>query len=139
MVIFVLDASAVIRFLDGEPGVHEVTEMFLNAVRGQCRLLISAVNWGEIAGKLHKKHGKDKAQEYLHRLLAKGLEVVPATAQRAESAAIIASDHRIPYADSFGVELASDSTDHVLVTADFDVKPVEVQIKIVFLPVKPKP
>jgi hypothetical protein len=40
---------------------------------------------------------------------------------------------KIPYADAFEVELASDSADHVLLTADFDVKPAACDVKIEFL------
>ncbi len=40
---------------------------------------------------------------------------------------------------AFGVELAADSAEHILVTADFDVKPAERDVHIEFLPVKLKP
>jgi hypothetical protein len=43
------------------------------------------------------------------------------------------------YADCFGVELAMDSRDHILVTADFGAKPAENDIRIEFLPTKPTP
>ena len=42
----------------------------------------------------------------------------------------------IPYVDAFGVELASDSRDHVFVTADFDFKPASRDVTIEFLPAK---
>ncbi len=137
MVSNVLDASAVIRFLDGEPGVREVTEMFLEALHGRCELLISAVNWGEVAGKLFQRHGAAKTTTALSALLRKGLKVVEATGERASAAAIIKVTYKIPYADAFGVELASDSPQHVLVTADFDVAPAQGLINITFLPKKP--
>jgi hypothetical protein len=44
--------------------------------------------------------------------------------------------HDIPYADAFGVELVSDSADHVLVTADFGLKAAAHAVKIEFLPRK---
>jgi len=49
------------------------------------------------------------------------------------------AETQISYADAFGVELASDSPDHILVTADYGVKPAEQDIRIEFLPIKPKP
>jgi hypothetical protein len=48
-------------------------------------------------------------------------------------------EHGIPYADAFGVELAGDSTEHILVTADFDAKPAADRIRIEFLPPKLNP
>jgi hypothetical protein len=47
--------------------------------------------------------------------------------------------YKVAYADAFGIELASDSKDHVLVTADYGVRPAEHDIRIEFLPTKPKP
>ena len=42
---------------------------------------------------------------------------------------------KIPYVDSFAVELAS-QPNHILVTADFDFKPAANIISIEFLPTK---
>jgi hypothetical protein len=55
----------------------------------------------------------------LARLEAFGLEVVPASAESAVRTSLIKLKREIPYVDAFGVELAADSPDHVLVTADF--------------------
>lgn len=70
----------------------------------------------------------------LARLEAFGSEVVPASAERAVRASLIKLKRKIPYVDAFGVELAADSPDYVLVTADFDLKPASKGIKIEFLP-----
>jgi predicted nucleic acid-binding protein len=137
MVTFVLDASAILRFLDGEAGVDRVKEIFTRALRHECKVIVSALNWGEVAGKLYKRHGPDTAANRMTRLLRKNLDVVPVTAERAVRSAFTKEDRKIPYADSFGVELAGDSIDHVLVTADFDVMPAAKDITIEFLPTKP--
>jgi predicted nucleic acid-binding protein len=138
MVTFVLDASAILRFLDGEAGVERIKEIFRGALRDEWKVVVSAVNWGEVVGKLHKRHGPATAANRTDRLLRKRLEVVPATASRAARAGIIKVDRNIPYADAFGVELAGDSADHVLITADFDFKPAAQHIAIEFLPAKTK-
>jgi hypothetical protein len=65
--------------------------------------------------------------------------VVPVTQERAARAAALSLRYKIPYVDSFALELASDTPDHRLVTADFDFKPAEQDISIEFLPPKPKP
>jgi PIN domain nuclease of toxin-antitoxin system len=137
VVIFVLDASAILRFLDGEAGVERVKDIFRRALKDDCRVMISAVNWGEVVGKLHKRHDPATAANRTARLLRKNLEVIPATAERAARSGIIKESKKIPYADAFGVELTSDSPDHILVTADFDVLPPTSDITIEFLPAKP--
>jgi PIN domain nuclease of toxin-antitoxin system len=139
MVTYVLDASAVLRFLDGEAGVDRVKDIFRRTLRNECNVVISAVNWGEVVGKLHQRHGRSVALNRGDRLLRKKLEVIPATALRAGRSAIIKVDKGIPYADAFGVELAGDSPEHILVTADFDVKPAAQDVAVEFLPVKTKP
>ena len=134
---FVLDASAILRFLDGEAGVIRVKEIFRSALRDECKVVVSAVNWGEVIGKLHLRHSPEIASNRSSRLLRKRLEIIPATAERAVRAAILKVTHKIPYADAFGVELAGDSTNHILITADFDVLPAANTISIEFLPTKP--
>jgi predicted nucleic acid-binding protein len=137
MVTFVLDASAILRFLDGEPGVDRVKDIFRCTLQGECKVVISAVNWGEVVGKLHKRYGSATAANRANRLLRKKLEVIAVTAERAERSGVIKETKKIPYADAFGVELAGDSADHVLVTGDFDVLPAAGDITIEFLPTKP--
>jgi uncharacterized protein with PIN domain len=137
VVTFVLDASAILRFLDGEAGGVRVKEIFRRALRDECKLVISAVNWGEVVGILHKRHGPAIAANRTARLLRTKLEVVAATAERAARSGMIKANKGIPYADAFGVELAGDSREHVLITGDFDVLPATNDITIEFLPTKP--
>ena len=136
--MYVLDASALLRYLDGEEGVYRMREIIKSHVNLESHILISAVNWGEVVGTLIKRGDSGAASATLRELRDLSLQIVPATAQRCERAAQIKAIHSIPYADAFGVELAGDSRDHVLVTADFDVRPAENAIRIEFLPAKAK-
>ena len=70
-----LDASALLAYLQREPGFEAVRE----ALRE--RAAISAVNLAEVAGKL-KARGKDP-ERIVRRLLAMGLEVLPFTLEEA--------------------------------------------------------
>lgn len=133
---YVLDASAVLRYLDGEAGAERVKEIVKEHLAGTGRVAVSAMHWGEVAGIVLKRHGRAKMGDVLSRLAAFGFEVVPASAERAVRSALIKVERKIPYADAFGVELAADSAEHVLVTADFDVKAAEGDVRIEFLPVK---
>lgn len=139
MVTYVLDASAVLRFLDNESGADRVEQIITRHLAGKDRVAISAIHWGEIAGIVMKRNGEAGMHAALSRLSAFGFDVVPATAERAVHSATIKNLQKIPYADAFGVDLASDSSQHVLVTADFDIKPAQKSIRIEFLPVKKKP
>lgn len=134
--IYVLDASAILRYLDGEAGAGRVKEIVKEHLAGTGQVVVSAVHWGEVAGIVLKRHGRVKMDDVLSRLSAFGFEVVAASAERAVRSALIKVERKIPYADAFGVELAGDSAEHVLVTADFDVKPAAGDVRIEFLPGK---
>lgn len=136
MVIYALDASAVLRYLDGEAGSDRVAEIIESHLAGSCSAIISAVHWGEIAGVICKFHGRSTMDGVLARLEALGLEIVPVNPERAVRASLLKLKRKIPYVDAFGVELATESSDRVLVTADFDLKPAIKDVKIEFLPTK---
>ena len=70
-----LDASALLAYLQREPGFEAVWEALREGAA------ISAVNLAEVAGKL-KARGKDP-ERIVRRLLAMGLEVLPFTLEEA--------------------------------------------------------
>jgi predicted nucleic acid-binding protein len=116
MLTYVLDTSAPIRLLDSEPGWERVDD-----------LLASANRYPEAV-----------AAQVEMRFSGYPIIIVPADSARATNAGRLKLKYNIGYADSFGVELALQSPDHVLVTADYGVKPAEHDIRIEFLPTKPK-
>lgn len=130
---YVLDASALVRFLDGKDGAERVKNIFADAANAECKVVISAVNWGEVTGVVAKRHGRALADGLHAELAPYGLEVVPVTAERAHRASYIKLELGIPFADCFAVELAS-ASERVLVTADFDFKPAADSISVEFLP-----
>ncbi len=136
MVTYVLDSSAILRYLDDEAGAARVAEIIKSHLAGSCAAMIAAPHWGEVAGITCKAHGRDAMELVLSRLSAFALELVPADAERAVRAALIKVKRQIPYVDAFGVELAAESSDRVFVTADFDFKPASRDVKIEFLPEK---
>lgn len=135
MVIYALDASAVLRFIDKEAGALEVRSILEGVFSEKHRVLICTVHWGEIAGNLYRKKGIEVQQQAMNWLRQIGVELVPVTPVRAVRAAILKIDLKIPYADAFGVELA-ESMPCTFVTADYDLKPAARNVKILFLPKK---
>jgi predicted nucleic acid-binding protein len=136
MVTYVLDSSAVLRYLDGEAGAARVAEIIKSHLAGRCEAVISALHWGEIAGITCKQYGTQAMEMALSRLSAFGLRVVPADGDQAVRAAMIKLKRRIPYVDAFGIAVAAAVRDRIFVTADFDFKPASGDSKIEFLPAK---
>jgi ribonuclease VapC len=136
MIEYVLDASALIRYLDNEPGAKRVEEIIAACASGQAEVCISAVQWGEVAGNLRKRFGASTEATTMAKLLPTKATIVPVTGDRAVRAAALKVDRSLAYADGFAMDLALDSTDRVLVTADYGFKAVDDLAKIEFLPTK---
>ena len=136
MVTYVLDSSAILRYLDNEAGAARVSEIIKSHLTGRCEAIVAAPQWGEIAGITCRVHGRRAMELVLSRLSAFGLQVIPADADRAVGAALIKLERDLPYVDAFGVGLAAEARDRVLVTADFDFKPASRDVTIEFLPAK---
>ena len=136
MTVYVLDSSAVLRYIAREAGSERVIAIFKACVRRKSEVRISAVQWGEIAGILRRKVGASNQNRILDSLIPLELEIVPASSERAARSAELRVDRNISYADAFALELAMESTDHVLVTADYGFKAVADLARIEFLPAK---
>lgn len=136
MTVYILDSSAVIRYIDSEAGADRVNAILKACVAGQAEVCISAVQWGEVAGNLRKRLGASQETSILSSLLPSESEIVPASAERAVRAAELRVDRKISYADAFALNLATDSPDHVLVTADYGFQAVDDLARIEFLPGK---
>jgi predicted nucleic acid-binding protein len=136
MVTYVLDSSAILRYLDDQAGAARVGEIIKAHLAGTCEAIVSALHWGEVAGITCKIHGRPAMDLVLSRLSAFGLPIIPADADRAVRASLIKLKIRIPYVDAFGVELTAATPERVFVTADFDFKPACRHVKVEFLPAK---
>ena len=83
--MMVIDASALLAFLLGEPGA-DIVEEHLDA-----DAICSTVNWSEVVQKL-RAHEKDP-QPALGLLVSYGLRVVPFDRELAEATALLWQDH----------------------------------------------
>jgi PIN domain nuclease of toxin-antitoxin system len=136
MTTYVLDASAVLRYVDDEAGVDRVEAIFDDCEMGRARACLSAIQWGEIAAKLRKRLGAGHEVSILGSVLPDGAAIIPADGEQALRAARLKVDRKIAYADAFALDVAMLSPDHLLVTADYGFKAVEDMARIEFLPVK---
>ena len=136
MTTYVLYASALIRYADDEAGAERVERIVLACASKQAEVYVSAVQWGEVAGNFRKRFGPAAEPSLLGKLLPSEAVVIAATCERAVRAAALSVDRKIAYSDSFAIGLALESTDRILVTADYGFKAVEDLAKIEFLPAK---
>ena len=125
----VLDASALIAYLEKESGYEAVKEALVKAAETGKPLLMSVVNWGEVYYILIKEYGPDKAYEVIALIETFPIDIVPDDKEIAKQAAHYKALKKLPYADSFAAAL-SKIRKAELMTADKEFKLVENEIKI---------
>ncbi len=134
MTSYVLDASALLRYLDREPGFGRIAQLLKRATRGEAKLLVSAVNWGEVVSVLYRVHGA-AGRLTASKLRALPLSIIAVDTDGADQAGVFKHNFKVPYADAFAGALAL-AERATLVTADFDFKAASRAVKTEFLPAK---
>ncbi len=123
-----MDASAMLAYLQGEPGHLEVGKALTHAADNE-PLLMSAVNWGEVVYILNRVVGSEKAQEAMSVVASFPIDIVPADQAAAEKASEFKSSKKLAYADGFAAALTHFSEGELL-TADRDFESVKKDIKV---------
>ena len=131
MATMVLDAHALMVLFNDEPGAEEVEKILLKAEKGNPRLLMSVVNWGEIYYSIMRGASQEIADSKSHEIAGMPLELVPADARDLElvrQAAIFKATKKMSYADCFAAALAK-TQNAELMTGDSEFKAVEAELK----------
>jgi len=121
MKTYVFDASALFAYLQKTAGASKVNQLLKEAVRGSARVMMSAVNYGEVYGRILRDHGPDQAHMSVQALSPLPIEVLDATLQRAFQAADVKVKYKLYYVDSFAAALSIEQK-AILVTSDSDFR-----------------
>jgi predicted nucleic acid-binding protein len=121
MKTYVFDASALFAFLRDKPGAGKVSGLLEEAMRGRARILMSAVNYGEVYGLILREYGSEQALMALHAVRPLPVQLLDATTQRAFQAADIKAKYKLYYLDAFAAALAFEYK-ATLVTSDSDFR-----------------
>lgn len=132
MKAYVLDASALFSFLQRKASAHKIGDLFKHALRGQCEILMSAVNFGEVYGLILKAREPQEATAIAGTIYSLPIQLVDATPQRAMRAAEVKLRHRLYYADSFAAALSLEYK-ATLVTSDTDFRRAAGAVSILWL------
>ena len=131
----VLDSWALIAFLEDEPAAEQVEKLLSQATEDKHKLLLSAVNWGEIYYNTMREVSQEVAERTVQEIAGLPIEIVGVGEDLAlaRQAAILKASHKMSYADCFAAALAK-MRNCELVTGDPEFKALEKQIKIWWLP-----
>jgi len=132
MKTYVFDASALFSFLRDRPGASKVDELLKEARHGRAKVLMSAVNYGEVYGLILREFGPQQALTAVHAVSPLPIDVLDATTQRAFQAADIKAKYKLYYVDSFAAALAIEHK-ATLVTSDSDFRKLGHSFPVVWL------
>jgi predicted nucleic acid-binding protein len=130
---FVLDAHALLDFLENGPAAEKVGRLLKDAAAHQQPLLVSVVNWGEVFYLSWQRVGEDRARQALAKLSRFSISIVPVDLSQSLKAGEIKALHHIPYVDCLAAALAM-LNQSTLVTADRDFEKLGRNFPVLWLP-----
>jgi predicted nucleic acid-binding protein len=129
---YVFDAGALIAYIDQKTGANKVRELLKDAVRGHARILMSAVNYGEVYARALRERGAKEALLAMSAIRKLPIEILDATAQRAFRAAELKTTYQLYYVDAFAAALTMDAK-ATLITSDSDFRKLGHSFNVVWL------
>jgi len=132
MKTYVFDASALFAFARSKPGAPKVSEILKEARRGHAKVLMSAVNYGEVYGRILRDFGPETALAAVLTVNPLPVEMLDVTPQRALRAADLKAKYKLYYVDSFAAALAIEHK-ATLVTSDSDFRKLDHAFPVIWL------
>jgi predicted nucleic acid-binding protein len=129
---YVLDANAILDYLQDGPGAATVERLLRDAFRHGPGLMISVINLGEVFYLLWKNTGEQKARQTIDDLALLPLQIVPVDLPQALKAGELKALHKIPYVDCVAAALVMTHS-ATLVTADRDFEKLGRRFPVLWL------
>jgi predicted nucleic acid-binding protein len=128
----VLDSYSLIAYLENEDGAEKMIEVIQAARNAGKPLLLSVVNWGEVYYITLREAGRERVEAVAHLISTLPIELVPADLELTRQAAEFKANKKMSYGDCFAAALAK-LRKAELVTGDEEFKPIEKEIKILWI------
>ena len=130
--IFVFDSYAFMAYFHKQSGYESVGRFLKKAQEGECRIMMSIINWGEIYYSIYRGKGKDVAEESLILITQLPIAVMDVDRDLVYKAAQIKSRYAISYGDCFAAALACQNNCSVI-TGDKEFKKIEHEVQVTWL------
>lgn len=130
--IRILDAHALMVYLEKEPGWEKVESFFSQAVEKDVNLLMTSVNYGEVYYIVLREQGQEIVQKLEKIILTLPIDIVDVNVQLAKEAAVFKAQGKMSYADCFAAALTKIKKGELL-TGDKEFNILEKEIKIHWL------
>jgi len=118
---YVLDAYAVICYLEDEAGANEVASLLKKAGVKKIRLLITWINMVEVYYQVFRKYGELDADKVLNIVKSWPVKILAGDEELTLASARVKAAHALSYADAFAVGAAL-KYNAAVVTGDPEIK-----------------
>jgi uncharacterized protein len=129
---YILDSFALLAHFQEERGSSRVTELLEEAQQGNCRLLLSLANLGEICYLVERRRSLAEVHRILAAIDSLPIEILPADRETVLAAAHLKAQYPIAFADAFAAA-AAQSQAGVLLTGDPEFKTLATIVRIEWL------
>lgn len=128
----VLDAWAVIAYLEDEPSAPQIADLIASAHEEGLPVYMSVVNVGEVWYTIAREVSEEDANSSVKELRDLRIQFENVDWELTQEAARFKSQNKMSYADAFAAALSKVKKAD-LVTGDKEFKPLEEQIKIAWV------
>ena len=128
----VLDAYALMAFLEKESCFEKVESFFIAAIEKDTPILMTSVNFGEVYYIILRECGQERASQIEKIIATLPIEMVDVDRELAREAGRFKATKKISYADCFAAALAKRSKAE-LITGDEEFRAVENEVRIAWL------
>ena len=133
-VSFVLDSYAVLVLLEQQNGWEVVRSVLDHAVENNERLILSAINYGEVYYTVLRRFGRERLSQVSEHLALMPIEIVVPDLPDIERAAELKAKYACSFADCFAVAL-SQKLGLAVMTGDPEFRAVEADgVSVNWLP-----
>ena len=129
---FVLDSFALLSHFQNENRSGRIVSILEQAQQGECRLLMSLINLGEVCNVIERRRGFQAVQFTLSVTENLPIEILPVDKEIVLAAAHLKAQYPISYADAFAAA-AAQTYSATLLTGDPEFKALENVIQLEWL------
>jgi len=124
---YVLDAYAIICYLEDEAGAEEVADLLKKAFEKSIRLFITWMNLGEVYYRVSRRYGEIEAEKVLDTIKKWPVKIVEGDEKLTLAAAKVKAAYPLSYADAFAIGAALD-LNATIVTGDPEIREASQKI-----------
>lgn len=129
---YVLDANALLDFVEAGNGLRKVEQLLHDAVQEHVTLYVSVMNLGEVFYWLWQKRSEEKAHRTIEGFSHLPIQIVPVDLSQALKAGELKALHKIPFVDCIAAALAFRYR-ATLVTSDRDFEKLGRHFPVLWL------